>query len=345
MIAVINAGGSGSRLWPLSTPEYPKHLLKMKGDESLLQSAVARAKTLAPLDKLYVITEAGHAEHVKRQLPELPDDAFIIEPARRGTAGCMVAGLEYLQSRHDNNEPIAFLHADHAIRDIEGFQRSFEAAAKATTDHKRLTLIGIEPTYPATGFGYIERDGAVDDHQFVHQVVAFKEKPEFDMAKSYVASGRYLWNCGYFVASIATFVAAFREFSPEWHDNYQRLLAATTPEAYQQAYLSFENMAIDYALLERTTNLLVVPATFDWVDLGSFKDAHSASERDQRNNFVKGLVETEEVENAYIRNEEDKPVAVIGLDNVVVVNTPNGVLVARKDMSQKVGDVSKRFNS
>ena len=343
MIVVINAGGSGSRLWPLSTPEYPKHLLKMIGDQSLLQSAVARAKKIAPVDKIYIITEVGHAHHVKEQLPELGDDAFIIEPARRGTAGCMVAGLNYLQSRHDHDEPIAFLHADHAIRDIEGFARSFEMASKATTEHKRLTLIGIEPTYAATGFGYIERDGAVDDNVLVHQVVGFKEKPDFELANKYIKSGRYLWNCGYFVGSINTFVAAFREFSPMWHENYQKLVAAPTSEAYQAAYLTFENIAIDYALLERMNNLLVVPATFDWMDLGSFKDAHSASERDAANNFVHGSVELEAVTNAYIRNEETKPVVVIGLDNVVVVNTPTGILVARKDMSQQVGDVSKRL--
>ncbi|HEX6258969.1 MAG TPA: sugar phosphate nucleotidyltransferase [Candidatus Saccharimonadales bacterium] len=343
MIVVINAGGSGSRLWPLSTPEYPKHLLRLNAEESLLQSAVARAKRLS--NKIYVITEAGHAHHVKEQVPELGDDAFIIEPARRGTAGCMVAGLEYLQSRHDHDEPIAFLHADHAIRDVEGFAHSFKNAGSATEQYKRLTLIGIEPTYAATGFGYIERDGVIDEDAFVHEVVGFKEKPAFNLAQEYVQTGRYLWNCGYFVGSINTFVEAFRTFSPAWHDNYQRLVAATTPEAYQEVYLSFENDAIDYALLERMTNLMVVPANFDWLDLGSFKDAHAAVERDEQDNSIRGRVEIEEVENAYIRNEEDKPVAVIGLDNIVVVNTPDGILVARKDMSQKVGEVSKRFTA
>lgn len=343
MITVIIAGGSGTRLWPLSTNQYPKHLLKLVGDESLLQSTYRRAKQLS--SDIYVVTAADHFDDLRKQLPELSDDAFVVEPDRRDTAGCFVEALHHIQSRHDHDEPIAFMHADHYIRDVAGFVNSFKIAQEVSAEQNRVTLVGIEPTHPATGFGYIQKDKALNDEALVYEVVMFKEKPEFAVAQDYVQSGNYLWNAGYFVGSVNTFLATMEEFSPELKENYDRLVATTDKQSYDDVFLSFEKIAIDYALMEKTKNLLVVPAAFDWMDLGSFADAHEVAETDPQGNFTQGYVEIEGVENAYIRNEDEKdnkPVAVIGLDNIVVVNTPNGILVARKDLSQKVKDIAKR---
>ena len=205
-------------------------------------------------------------------------------------------------------------------------------------------LVGVEPDYPATGFGYIQKDDLVDEDAFVFNVDSFKEKPDYETAQRYMKSGNYLWNCGYFVGSINTFRQAMRTFAPALAANYDRLAAATA-ETYQSTYLAFENISIDYALIEKVNNLLVVPASFDWMDLGSFADLAKAVGADESGNHVRGdRVELEEVGNAFVENHEAKPVAIIGLDNVVVVNTPQGLLVTRKDLSQKVGDVSKRFN-
>ena len=342
MIAVIIAGGSGTRLWPLSTPSYPKHLLKVNGDEhSLLQNTYLRAKQLA--DTIYIVSEAGHIQHVKDQLPELPDENFIVEPARRGTASCIVAALVQLSGKHDAKEPIAFLAADHYIRDNEGFVHSFTVAAGVSKKHGRVVLVGIEPDYPATGFGYIKKAGLLENSAYVHDVHSFKEKPDYNTAKTYVKSGNYLWNAGYFVGSLDTFKRVLKAYAPDWVDNYHKLLKAK-PETYEATYLDFENVSIDYALIEKVQDLLVVPASFDWMDLGSFNDMHKAVDQDEHGNHFTGDVESDEVENSYVHNEEDKPVAVIGLDNIVVVNTPAGILVARKDLSQKVGDISKRIS-
>lgn len=343
MIVVIIAGGSGTRLWPLSTPDYPKHLLKVNGSEkSLLQSTYERAKTLA--NDVYVITDGSHAHHVKSQLPDLPDEAFITEPARRGTASCIVAGLERISKNHEANEAIAFWPADHYVRDVAGFQYSFEAAGQAAEENGRIILVGVEPDYPATGFGYIEKGKVFDSRRFVFEVNAFKEKPAYDLAQKYVKSGNYLWNCGYFVGTLQTFLDSMAQYAPELRSRYDALFAAM-PDTYQDVYLGFENVAIDYALIEKVPNLLVVPAAFDWLDLGSFGDLHKAVGGDENGNYSTGNVEIEEVENSYIHNEDEKPVAVIGLDNVVIINSPNGLLVARKDLAQKVGDVSKRIQS
>jgi mannose-1-phosphate guanylyltransferase len=341
MIAVIIAGGSGTRLWPLSTPDYPKHLLKVDSDpKSLLQNTYARASKLA--DSVYVISEAGHIHHVKGQLSELAEDHFIAEPARRGTASCIIAALTRIAAKHDANEPIAFMAADHFVRDTGGFVQSFKIAGQASQQHGRLVLVGVEPDYPATGLGYIQKDGLLENGAIVYNVHSFKEKPDYNTAQDYVRSGNYLWNCSYFIASLSTFKKIMEAHAPEWFANYQKLAQASA-DNFDETYLTFENLSIDYALIEKVPDLLVVPASFDWLDLGSFNDLYKVVSRNEEGNHMSGKIEIDDVENSFIQNHEEKPVAVIGLDNVVVVNTPAGILVARKDMSQKVGDISKRF--
>lgn len=341
MIVVIIAGGSGTRLWPLSTPERPKHLLNLTGEESLLQASYRRSKALT--DKIYVITEAGHAQLVRDQLPELPDSAFIVEPARRGTANCFVAGMHYIKRQgHDLDEPIAFNSADHYIRDTKGFVRSFRIAEKASRKHQKITQVGVEPTYPSTGFGYIHKNGTLDSDS-VYEVLGFKEKPDFALAQKYLKTGEYLWNCSYYIGSVNTFERDFAKHAPSLKKNFDALCAAKDDAGYKKAYLSFETDTIDYAFSDHVPEktFLVVPASFDWMDLGSFKDAHEAVETDEAGNYAHGeKIANLEVENSFIRNDTDTPVVVIGLDNVVVVNTPHGLLVARKDLSQKVKEAT-----
>ena len=345
MIVVIIAGGSGTRLWPLSKPEYPKHLLKINGDSlSLLQHTYERAKQVS--DTIYVVSEQSHIEHVKDQLSDLPEDAFICEPGRRGTANCIIAALEYIGERHGADEPIASIAADHYIRDTLGFKHSFQVANDIAVAERRIVLVGVEPDHPATGFGYIEKGALLSNQPFIYNVDSFKEKPDFQTAQRYMRSGKYLWNCGYFVATLNTFKVSMEEHSPELYENYQKLVAAT-PATYTDEYLGFESVAIDYALIEKVPDLLVVPASFDWMDLGSFGDLAKAIGVNQPNgNYSFGEhIELEDVKNSVVQNFEDKPIAVIGLDNCVVINTPEGLLITRKDLSQKVGDVSKRLNS
>lgn len=341
MIVVIIAGGSGSRLWPLSTPDYPKHLLKINGDEeSLLQKTYNRAQTIS--QKIYIVTDGSHAHHVRKQLPGLDDSACIVEPARRGTASCILAALARVHSAHGDDEPIAFLAADHYIRDTQGFARSFEIAGQVSGQTNRIVLVGVEPDYAATGFGYIKKGDLLEKNSFVFNVDSFKEKPSREVAQEYLKSGQYLWNCGYFVGSVKAFKTAMQASAIELHNNYEKLTAASA-EDFEHVYLSFESISIDYALIEKTKNLLVEPASFDWMDLGSYGDLHKAAGSDAQGNHVTGRVELEGVENSFVQNYEDKPLALVGLDNVAVINTKDGILVTRKDLAQKVGDVSKRI--
>ena len=347
MITVIIAGGSGTRLWPLSTQSNPKQLLRLTNERSMVQNTYDRAVRMSK--DVYVVPDISHANALKAQLPELDEDHFVVEPGRRGTANCIVAALAHVAKRHDQDEPIAFIHSDHHIRDVEGFVKSFETAAEVSTAQGAIALIGIEPTYPATGFGYIERNAELSDFKNVYNVESFKEKPDFETAKDYMQSGHYLWNCGYFVGSVNTFVSEMQEYAPDLLANYESLLSIDDPqgEAYKETYLAFENEVIDIALIEKSKSLVVVPASFDWMDVGNFKDLHEANEQDELGNYAYGdNIHQVEVENAYIRNEdESKHVAVIGLDNVVVVNTKDGILIARKDLSHKVGDIAKKIQN
>jgi len=346
MITVIIAGGSGTRLWPLSTAKFPKHLLKLTSERTLLQTAYDRASKLG--DTIYVVTEASHADHVRKQLPELPEPAFLIEPGRRGTAHCIVFALDVIARTHDRDEPIAFIHSDHHVRDIGGFARSFAVAAKVSQENNEITLIGIEPTFPSIGFGYIKRDGVINASSGVFNVESFKEKPDYETAQAYVESGEYLWNCGYFVGSVNTFLSEMRLSAPDLLKSFESLAEITKvgSKQYEDAYLALDNQVIDIALIEKAKSLAVVAASFDWMDVGSFKDLHDVVPLDEWGNYCYGdNIHTIDVTNVYVRNEEDKPIAVIGLDNVVVVNTPDGILVSRKDVSHKTGVVAKKLQS
>ena len=345
MITVIIAGGSGTRLWPLSTSAKPKQLLKLVNDYTMVQNTYNRATTFSK--EIYVIPDETIVQLLKQQLPVLDDEHIISEPGRRGTANCIIAALAHIAKNHpDHDEPIAFITADHQVRDVEGFGRSFIKAGEASKALKEIALVGIEPTYPATGFGYIER-GAETSQESVYEVKSFKEKPDFDTARKYMHAGNYLWNCGCFVGSVNTFLQTMKSSAPVLLERYEALMGLDDgAKEYVDTYHSFESDSIDYALIEKAKKLIVTPATFDWMDVGNFKDLHDVNEQDEVGNYIYGdKVHMIEVENAYVRNEEEKDIAIIGLDNVVVVNTPDGVLVARKDLAPKVGDIAKKIQS
>lgn len=342
VIIVIIAGGSGTRLWPLSTHSYPKHLLSLIDDKSLLQNTVSRVLKMTNADKVLVIPEISHVHHVHEQLKvDISKNNIIPEPGRRGTASCLLLALAEIKKRKWDDEPILFLWADHLVRNADGFATTMLKAGDIAEAEKKLVFIGIEPTYPSTGFGYMERDGKLKGWRDAYYLMSFKEKPDKRTAEKFISSGKYLWNTGYLVGTLST-------FEREMHDNSERLMhdyeALCAAKDRDEVYMNFITEPLELALSEKVSDAIVVPGSFDWADVGSFKDLHDISIKDDSGNHVNGTkVELENATNSYIRNDTEVPVAVIGLDNVVVINTPAGVLVTNKNYAQKVGDVAKRL--
>lgn len=344
MIITIIAGGSGTRLWPLSQSNHPKHLLKLIGERSLLQNTFDRASEIA--ESVYIITESSHSDEVKAQLPELPEDHVIIEPGRRGTAYCIALALATIKKAHGAEVPVVFIHADSHINDNTSFGNTLKIAAKNSVERGEITLIGIRPSYPATGFGYIEVGDKLSEENGieVHKVVRFKEKPELKVAKQFVESGSYIWNMGLFAGSTAVFQKAMYKYAPEFEQRF-KLLESVIDDASKlnETYLSFPSIAIEYELLEKAKNLDVVAGTFEWADIGSFFDLHKIL-KDENSNTLKGDVELIDSEDVMVHGS-DKPVVVIGLSGVVVVDSPNGLLVCAKEKSQLVGEAAKRIQA
>lgn len=342
MVCVIIAGGSGTRLWPLSTHDYPKHLLALTNSKSLLQNTYQRVAKIS--EKVLIIPEASHAEHVYEQLPDLERENILVEPGRRGTASCVILALSEIRKRHWDDQAVLFLWADHLIRDNEAFCAAAEQAAELAESAQKLVFMGIEPTYPSTGFGYMQKGARLSNgHKNVFELQKFVEKPDRNTAEKYFQTGQYLWNMGYLAGTLETFERDMQAVAPDLWQRYNQLLNS---EDTAKTYLDLPPEAIDTALSEKVDDALVVPGTFDWVDVGSFTDLHMVSAQDDHGNHVRGeTVMLEHVSNSYIRNETDLPVAVIGLDNVAVVVNENGILITNQTHAQKVGDIAKRIQS
>ncbi len=330
MVIVIIAGGQGTRLWPLSKPDYPKHLLSLVNENSLLQNTLDRVKPLS--DQIYAVPETSHVAEVKKQIPSLQ---LIEEPARRGTAHCILLALAQLSKKYAKDEVVAFLHADSHITDETAFRETVEAAAQATQELKKIVLVGVQPDYPATGFGYIKTGKEIVSEfgQPVLSVEKFVEKPDEKTARSYLKSKQYLWNLGLFAGTIESFEREIQTVNKDLWKSYQQLCKKSDAEL-KQYYLSLSNEAIDTALIEKIPDLAVVPGHFDWADIGSFRDLHEIL-RNGSSNVHKGKVyDLNSTDSLVLAG--DKPIVTIGLKDMIVVDTPEGILVCPKDQCQLV---------
>ena len=346
MISVINCGGSGTRLWPLSSKSYPKQFLYVanrEGTESLLQGTYRRVKDVS--DRVYFVTIPEYVDLVKEQIPGVEDDQIIIEPDRRNTGPSILLGVRKVKQNHGDDVPIGSIWADHVIHDKEGFEDSILHAGKSSVEHGKMVILGIEPTYPNTGLGYIQKGKRMTEREErpVFELDHFKYQPDRQTAEDWFASGDFLWNTGYSFASVNVFEDIMKKYSKDFYEDYQKLIDASDEEL-DEVYRAIDDITIDAAIFERNEESLTVPASFDWMDVGNFRDLHTTSHTDDDGNSVRGdNVEIEDISNCFIRNETDQKVAVVGIDDIAVVVTEHGIAVTSKSQAQKVGDLSKRF--
>ena len=342
---VILAGGSGTRLWPRSREKSPKHLLALHGQLSLLQSTFERVRRLT--ENVYVVTEQSQVASIRVQLPQLDDEHFIIEPARRGTASAL--GLAALRiAERDPAATMLSVHADHYLgHDEEAYLETLQAEARWAEEKRSLVTVGLRPPYASTAFGYINvGPRVVRDHGApVYRVKAFVEKPDLKTAEQYVKDGGYLWNLGLFSWPVEVLFSEMGAHAPELHAGLDRVKQARGAGQRQEAdaaYLALPTEAIDYAVLERTHNLLVVGATFEWHDLGSWADLHDILQQDEAGNFVEGDSVLIDSKNCMIHSPK-KLVAAVGLEDMVVIETEDAILICPKARSQDVKLIVERL--
>ncbi|HEY8741124.1 MAG TPA: sugar phosphate nucleotidyltransferase [Candidatus Dormibacteraeota bacterium] len=333
---MILAGGAGTRLWPLSRSGTPKHLLALLGGTTLLRATYERARLVA--DRVLVVTEGSQLEACRAQLPELGEDDWIAEPGRRGTAACLALAATVLPP----DGVMTSLHADHLIPDAKAFVRTVGALMAAVGRLGKLGTLGLVPRDPSTGFGYIEKGQALgpEDGMEVYAAARFVEKPGLEEARRMVESGQYLWNTGIFAWPNHLFLAELRRHAPGIAKGAARAAQARAEGRdadYREAYLGLEEVAVDNAVMERTSDLVTLEADFAWSDVGSWADLREVLPRDVDDNTVSGDgVVLDGRGNLLFAAAPGRLVAVVGTDNLVVVDTPDALLVIPKDRVQDV---------
>ncbi len=317
--AAILSGGSGERFWPLSTPEHPKQFLAVFGGKSLLRQSVDRLKGLVPPERILIVTAKSLAKATYRELPEIPKGNILLEPCRRDTAAAVATACTAVERMGGEDAVAAILTADHLMENVDAFRRVLSVAADAAAKSEDIVTMGVKPTYPATGFGYIKVGRPCGDG--VCRAERFVEKPDLATAKRYVRSGKYVWNAGMFVWKVSTLKSALAAYAPQ--------LVGITPRDYEH----LPKISFDYAVMEKARNVLVTSGDFGWDDVGTWTSAGRHLKQVGAGNAALGDVTLLDCEGSVAVAEGPRIVA-LGVKDVVVVTTKDAVLVASKDRVQ-----------
>ena len=341
-IAIL-AGGEGTRLWPLSRSRRPKQLLQLGSDRSLIQRTVDRLLPLVDPERILIITEQSHADALHAQLPELPNASIIVEPTRRGTAAALLLAALHIRDRAPE-ATWASLHSDAFITDDDEFRRTLAAALEAATSGEYLVTTGVEPRFPATGYGYIQRGKhirTVGDFP-LHEVVRFVEKPDLATAEAYVASGDYLWNPGVFVWKNSTLLKAFEEHQPRIYSVLNSVPLGDVDAAYPEA----PRETIDVGIMEPATNVATIPARFGWTDVGNWAELWELATHEAATNVSLGSGDVlAEDSFGNLVYADGRTVALVGVNDLVVVETADAVFVCPRARAQDVKLIVERLRA
>ncbi|PIU45449.1 MAG: mannose-1-phosphate guanylyltransferase [Ignavibacteriales bacterium CG07_land_8_20_14_0_80_59_12] len=346
LYAVIMAGGVGARFWPTSRERMPKQLLKIIGKESLLQSTFDRIGSLVPPERTFVVTNESQLESVLAQLPQIPRANFLVEPVGRNTAPCI--GLAALHVKRLNPAGVmVVLPADHRIEDEPLFHRAIETAARVADESAALVTIGIHPTRPETGYGYIQilDEGEVGNRPVgkdIYRVKTFAEKPNLATAQKFLESGDFLWNSGMFVWRADVILEQINRHLPDLAQGLATVEPSIGTHGYEETvdtvYGLIRSVSIDYGVMEKADRVFVIKAAFNWNDIGSWDEVYRLLPKDEDGNAVDGLVIAKGTSRSLIHSS-GRLVATVGVSDVIVIETPDAVLVCKRMHSQDVKEV------
>ena len=346
---VIMAGGVGSRFWPMSTTEKPKQFIDVLGiGKSLLQLTVERFKGIVPVENVWVVTNQKYADTVSQQLPDMPRDHILCEPCRRNTAPC-IAYVSWRIKSKDPKANIVVSPSDHVVLNTQEFQRVIKECLTFTSDTDAIVTLGMKPTRPETGYGYIQADLSSNSlrNREIFRVDSFREKPDLQTAKQYISQKSYFWNAGIFIWNVSTIVNAFRIYQPQLAKIFESMMPIYGTDKEQaevnRLFPECENISVDYAIMEKAEEIFVCPADFGWSDLGTWGSLQQQSKRDLYGNACIGPdITLYESHNCIIHATQEKKVVIQGLDGYIVAENDGTLLICKLSEEQRIKQVSEQ---
>jgi len=336
----IMAGGIGSRFWPMSRTAYPKQFLDvLNTGKTLIQWTYERYTQFIPAENIFIVTSEEYVSIVEKQLPDLPKENILAEPSKKNTAPC-IAYISFKLAQKDPQATFVVAPSDHLILEQENFQKIVEQSLDFVTHIKALATLGIKPTNPNTGYGYIQYEG-LEVSNGVYKVKTFTEKPTVEIAESFIASGDFFWKSGIFAWKASTIIAAFEKYQPEMFELFdsekEHFNTSAEKQSIQKIYPQCVNISIDIAIMEKADNVYVIPASFGWSDLGTWNSAYDSMEKDYFANAVASdNVIVIDATKCMINAPKDKLVVVQGLDDFIVVDTKDVLLICSKEKEQSI---------
>jgi mannose-1-phosphate guanylyltransferase len=340
---VILAGGGGTRLWPLSTEGQPKQFLDILGcGKSLLQQTAERFEGLVPQENIWIATSAEYKETVMQHLPQVPEKNILVEPCRRNTAPC-ICYVSWKIKKRNPRANVIITPSDHAIKDEQSFKQAVKDCMEFSSETDSIVTLGIKPTHPETGYGYIKADLSFSSSRKknIFRVDAFKEKPTKEIAEEYIKQHNYLWNSGIFIWNVSTIVNAFRVYSPEishiFEDIYSYYDLPQEQDMINQVFPQCDNISVDYAIMEKAEEIFVYPAEFGWSDLGTWNSLRQHSSPDQYGNAIIGKnVELHESHNSIIHTTGLKKVVIQGIEGCIVAERDGTLLICKLSDEERI---------